>query len=136
VVVDEKGLLARTNKAFSQLLGFTKAEAIGKHMSEFAPLAEGIYECTTGEMIQIDEEYSKVVESNMLLFQEKGKMQNAVSYMLRKDSKIVPVEDNMVYLLDKEGKRIGAVAITRDITERRKAEKERFSSSVVSKKKR
>ena len=49
-------------------------------------------------------------------------MQNAISYLLRKDNKIVPVEDNMVYLLDKDGMRIGAVAITRDITERRKTE--------------
>ena len=60
----------------------------------------------------------------MLQFQEKGKMQNAISYFLRKDNKIVPVEDNMVYLLDKDGMRIGAVAVTRDNTERYKAEQQ------------
>jgi PAS domain S-box-containing protein len=124
VVIDKRGLLSRANKAFLKLLGFSEAEVLGKHMSEFAPMSEGTYECTTGETIQLNEEYSNQVEANMLLFQEKGRMQNAVSYMLRKDNIIVPVEDNMVYLLDKEGKRTGAVAITRDITERKKAEKQ------------
>jgi len=123
-VVDKGGLLIRVNDAFLKLTGFSKAEALEKHMSEFAPMSEGTYQCTTGEVIRLDEEYAKLVETNMLLFQEKGRMQNAISYMLRKDKKIVPVEDNMTYLVNKEGQRIGAVAITRDITERRKAEKD------------
>ena len=124
VVTDDKGHLTNVNYAFLELLGFSKTEVIGKHMSEFAPMNGGTYECSTGELMLINEEFADQVKSNMLLFREKGRMQNAQSYLLRKDNKIVPVEDNIVCLLDKEGKRIGAVAITRDITERRKAEKE------------
>jgi PAS domain S-box-containing protein len=124
VVVDMSGVLTRVNSAFLQLTGFSKEEVLGKHMPELVPTSAGTYKCTTGELIQIDEKFFKIVESNMLQFQEKGSMQNAINYLLRKDNKLVPVEDNMVYLLDREGKRIGAVAITRDITDRRKAEQE------------
>ena len=122
VVTDKSGYLTRVNNAFLQLLGFSEAEVIGKHMSEFSPISAGTYECTTGELIQINEEFYNYIESKMLQFKEKGIMQNAISYLRRKDNKIVPVEDNMVYLLDKEGMRSGAFAITRDITERKKTE--------------
>ena len=123
VVVDERGYLTSANNAFLRLLGLSKAEAIGKHMSEFSPAQEGTYKCTTGEVIQINDKYYNQMQSSMLLFQEKGIMKNAISYLLRKDNTIVPVEDSMVYLFDKEGMRSGAVAITRDITERKKTER-------------
>ena len=122
VVTDVGGYFTRVNNAFLQLTGFSEAEVIGKHMSEFSPTIEGTYECSTGDLIQINEEFYKQVESKMLLFIEKGIMHNAIGYLLCKDNKIVPVEDSMVYLTDTEGMRVGAVAIARDITERKKAE--------------
>ena len=126
VVTDMGGYFTRVNKAFLQLLGFSKAEVIGKHMSEFSPTIVGTYECSTGELIQINEEFYNYVESKMLLFMDKGIVHNAIGYLLCKDNKIVPVEDNMVYLTDTEDMRIGAVAITRDITERIKAEEKLY----------
>ena len=123
VVTDMKGCFTRVNNAFLQLTGFSETEVIGKHMSEFSPTIEGTYECSTGELIEINEEFYQNVESNMSLFIEKGIMHNAIGYLLCKENKIVPVEDSMVYLTDTEGMRIGAVAIARDITERKKAER-------------
>ena len=58
----------------------------------------------------------------MASFVEKGKLSNAMGYQLRKDGKIVPVEDNMVFLFDNKGEKNGAFAIIRDITERKRVE--------------
>jgi len=124
VVTDEKGYLTTTNNAFLRLCGFSKAEVVGKHISKFSPMNEGTYESTTGELIEINEGFANYIKSMMGEFVEKKQLSNRTTYYLRKDSKIVPVEDNMVFLVDKKGMKIGAVAIIRDITEREKAQKE------------
>jgi len=45
-------------------------------------------------------------------------------HLIRKDNKVIPLEENIVYLYDKEGSVIGAVGIIIDVTERRKSERE------------
>lgn len=124
VVTDSTGYITRTNKSFLQLLGYREKELIGKHMAEFSPMKEGSYESTSGELIQINEEIFNATKTSMSILVEKGKMYRAMGYHIRKDNKLVPVEDSMVFLHNKKGERIGALAIIRDITERRKAEKE------------
>ena len=124
VVTDKMGYIARVNKAFPQLLGLEEKEIIGKHMSELSPTKEGVYESTTGESIQINEAFFDLVKTSIARFVKKGMMQNAVGYHIRKDNKLVPVENNIVFLYDKDGERTGAVGIIRDITERKNAEKQ------------
>jgi PAS domain S-box-containing protein len=136
VVTDDKGYIVRANKAFLHLVACKKKEVVGKHMSEFAPMQEGTYKSVTGELIEIDKRYSDHIQSTMSRFAEKEKIRNALSYYQRKDNKIVPVEDSMVFLFDTTGRKIGAVAIIRDITEREKADKEikegkEFLESVI-----
>jgi PAS domain S-box-containing protein len=123
VVTDDKGYIVRVNKAFLHLVSCKGKAVAGKHISDFAPLKEGTYESVTGELIEIDKKYSDHIISTMSQFAEKEKIRNALSYYLRKDNKVVPVEDNMVFLFDNKRRKIGAVAIIRDITEREKAEK-------------
>ena len=55
---------------------------------------------------------------------EEGRVTHWESYYLRKDGTIVPVEMKIAHLFNEQGDGIGAVGIIRDITERRKAEKE------------
>ena len=136
IVTDEKGYIIRVNEAFRRLVSCEGEEAVGKHTSAFAPIKEGTYESVTGELIKIDKRYSDHIKYAMSRFAENEKIRNALSHYLRKDNKVVPVEDSMVFLFDTKGRKIGAVAIIRDITEREKAEKEikegkEFLESVI-----
>jgi len=122
IFTDEKGYIVETNKAYVALTGYKKDEIIGKHTSEFSPMKEGTYECTTGELVRIDKTFSEQLRTTMKRYVEKGKLQNVMGYQLRKDHKIVPVEDSMFFLLGNDGERIGGVAVIRDITVRKKSE--------------
>ena len=136
IFTDEKGYISEANKAFMELTGYNKEEIIGKHTAEFSPMKEGTYECTTGELIQIDKKFSDDIQSTMRTFMEGNNLRNVMGFQLRKDGKIVPVEDNMVFLLGGNGEKIGAFAVIRDITERKKADREineakEFLESVI-----
>jgi len=124
VVSDTKGFLNRANKSFYALTGYTKEEVCGKRMPEFTVIMEGTYESTTGEVIEIDSKYVDYTVSMVSRFVSEGKIAGWESYLIRKDNKVIPVDVNIVYLLDKEGVRAGTVGILRDATERKKAEKQ------------
>ena len=123
-VSDNLGYVTRANKSFLKIIDFEEEEIAGKHMMELSLTEGGTYKSTTGELVEINEEFFnsswKMTEK---LFDE-GKITNWESYYLRKDRKIVPVEMNIAYLYDDDGNITGSVGINRDITERKKAEKE------------
>ena len=53
MVSDKTGYITKVNKYFLELFGYSKEEVIGKHVMECTPmLDEGIYECTSGEVIK------------------------------------------------------------------------------------
>jgi PAS domain S-box-containing protein len=115
--------IARANKAFVQLLGYEPAELVGKHLGELFPPEPGLYESSTGSTIEIDESfYSKTYETMGRLIEE-GSVSHVEFYYLSKHGLLIPVEQTMFYVCDKKGYRIAAVAICRDISERKKAEK-------------
>ncbi|MCK5138626.1 MAG: PAS domain S-box protein, partial [Thermodesulfovibrionia bacterium] len=75
-------------------------------------------------MVEINEAFLNTsMEMSVKLFEE-GKVSDWESYYLRKDGIIVPVEMKLSHLYDEIGDNIGAVGVIRDITERKKAEKE------------
>jgi len=121
---DDLGNIVRANKSLLNLTGFTEEEILGKHTAELSPYEEGTYECTTGQSVDIGEDFfADGTNMSNILF-EKGKISNWERYFLRKDNKIVPVEVNTVMLYENSGEFIGAAGIVRDITERRKKELE------------
>ena len=124
ITTDSKGYVSRANRAFLQLLGYTNDEVIGKHMAEFSPLEEGTYDLVTGEVVTIDSDHFDKVSELMVGLVEEGKISNLEFHLIRKDKKVIPVEENIVYLYDKEGTVIGAVGIIRDISERMKSERD------------
>ena len=119
------GYVTKVNKHFLELLGYSEGEVVGKFVADLTPSSEGeTYESVTGELVTIDKEYS---DNTMTMIEElltKGKVANWEAYYIRKDKKVVPIEQNIVCLYDSEGERTGAVSIIRDITDRRRAEKE------------
>jgi PAS domain S-box-containing protein len=125
VLADTTGNITRANESFLQLIGYQCEEITEKHVMELSITEKGQYKSTTGEIVEIDEEFfeeaKEVVYEN--LFKE-GKIVNWKSYYLRKDQRIVPVEMNITYLHNKNGEVIGSVGINRDITKRKIAERE------------
>lgn len=124
LVSDTKGNLVRANKFFLNLLGYKQEEIIGKHISEFTPLQEGVYASSIGTLVTIDKEYLDQSYSMVSALVETGKVTNRETYFLTKDKNAIPIEESIVLLYDDVGKRIGAVGILRDITARKKAENE------------
>ena len=93
-------------------------------MVEFTPTEEGTYESTTGELVRIDEKFFN--ESGRIIndYIKEGKVSKFESYMVRKDKKLVPLDQKANFLFNEKKERIGTVAILRDITERKQAEDE------------
>jgi len=130
IISDNNGYLTRINKSFLKMIGVKEDEIIGKHLAELSPLEEGNHESTTGESLQIGREYldNALVFAAKLL--EEGKIANYESYN-RSDKKVVPVESNMSLLYNEKGEQLGAIGIIRDITERKKMEKQLFQSEKL-----
>jgi PAS domain S-box-containing protein len=125
VVSDSTGNIVKANKSFSDLIGYQIENILGKHIMELSITEPGIYESTTGDMIEINEDFFN--ETREIIYEKllkEGALSNWESYYLNKDGKIVPVEQNISYLFDEEGNIIGSVGINRDITERQLIEKE------------
>ena len=124
IVGDSRGTLVRVNRYFCELLGYDAKDVLGKHMSEFTATEKGAYDATTGESIEITQEYLDRQVQTVSLLREEKKVANWETYLIRKDGRLIPGEVNINYLYDEDGKRTGAVGIVRDSTERKKAEKE------------
>ncbi|MCK5601991.1 PAS domain S-box protein, partial [Candidatus Pacearchaeota archaeon] len=109
MIVDPGGNIVRTNKALQKMVGYTQEELIGKHASE----------------LNIKEEKYRKISTDMVarLF-EKGSVENAENMWMRKDGSLFPIEINMALFKDGEGNYSGGVSIVRDITDRKRTDKE------------
>jgi PAS domain S-box-containing protein len=124
IVSDSMGTLTRANKSFLELIGYSEQEVTGKHVTEISIKEGGVYKTSSGETIEIGEDFfNDAMEMSAKLWEE-GQLTHWESYFLRKDRTIVPVEMKIARLSNEKGNDIGSVGIIRDITERRKAEKE------------
>ena len=124
IIGDEVGMISRTNKSFQELLGYTEDEIQGRHIGEFVPVEPGTYESRAGTMVTLDDKFFQEAEDRMTELVEGGSLAAWQSCYLGKDGKIIPVEQTISFLYDKNGERTGVVGISRDITERVKAEQE------------
>ena len=106
------------------MTGYDAEEVIGRSSMELAPQEEGEYESTSGDLIKIGKEFFAHSKKMIERLYENKVLNQWQSYYLCKDGKIVPVERNVVLLHDGTGEVRGACGISRDISERRKAEQE------------
>ncbi len=122
LIADFTGHVVTVNAAMEHLLGFTAEEMLGRHLIEMGPF-DGVFESTTGETVEIGEDYqnSQVERANELF--QKGRVSNYDFYLFNKDSKVVPVEATIAILKDKNGERRGSICNFRDITQRKIADR-------------
>ncbi len=117
-----EGRIDRANNAFLDLLGYRTEEIEGTRIADLSPHPGSTYDCTTGEKVTIDDTYLEHLMEQLHLFFEKGVITNWEFYLVDKQGTLVPVESNVVSLLDDRQERIGDVGIIRDITRRRQEE--------------
>jgi len=126
VIVDGNGFITGVNQSFAGMLGKAKEEIIGQLTYELGPMA-GTYHATTGESVVLDQSYTDYNVEKMQQFtkpEEGGKIENWEFYVRHKSGDLVPLDMTITFQFDEHGAITGGVGTARDITERKKAEKE------------
>ncbi|MCK5513383.1 MAG: PAS domain S-box protein, partial [Deltaproteobacteria bacterium] len=109
LICDEKGHVLSVNSALENMYGYKREELVGQHVSVLA--------------MKGDEELRKKALENAAELFEKGNASHE-SVFKRKDGKLVEAECNSSMIRDKDGNYIAGVTIFRDISERKKVERE------------
>jgi PAS domain S-box-containing protein len=115
VLYDSKGVIQDLNRRALQMLGYEAEEVLGRHWETLMPPAESAVAREGRRQVK-----RLVAES---IKQGSYQSQEIVSY-INKDGRPVRVESTGASIRDHRGKFIGFVAIFRDISERRRLEKE------------
>ena len=100
------GMITTINRGAEVLLGWPRAEQVGRHYGEFLTPASFVLTQERARRIQAGEKVSSIYEIDLV----------------RKDGGGVPVEARSRLIRDGEGKPIGILAAHRDITERKRSE--------------
>jgi PAS domain S-box-containing protein len=100
-----EGIVTSWNAGAERIYGYTAEEAIGRHISFITPP-----ECA-GEL-------ASILDS----LQRGGRFKHLETVRVRKDGSKIDVSISISPIIGTEGRRIGASAIARDITERKRAE--------------
>jgi len=124
IISDSNGHITRINRAVLEITGYPPEELIGKTPMALSMLEGGRYETKTGEELWLSDKDIEKILGRMQEFLRDGKISNYISYILRKDGRLVEVEYNITMLYDEQGNTVGAVAMTRDRTESSRMEKE------------
>ena len=123
IAADGEGYITRTNKAFLESLHYEENEVVGKHIADFSIKEVGTYELTTGDSVDITQEYFDDQNEMISRLVEGTAIRSRKSYFMRKDGKVIPCEQNIAPLYNEAGEVVGAVGIMRDITERLKSDR-------------
>jgi PAS domain S-box-containing protein len=107
-LVDMEGRIRESNTTFRKILGYTEEELLQRSYEDITPLSWHAVEDSIIKNQVLQRGYSDVYEKEYI----------------RKDTTILPVELRTYLLRDGEGKPSGMWAFVRDITERKRIEKE------------
>ncbi len=126
VIVDSSGRITRVNESLVEMLGKPREDLEGLLMYELGPV-EGTYTSTTGSSVTLDKAYADYQFSKVEEFTRphpSGKIENWEYYMFNAGGDVVPLEITITFQRDTGGAISGGIGAVRDITERKKAEKE------------
>jgi PAS domain S-box-containing protein len=110
IVTDARGYISRVNETIASMTGFAAEELPGRHIVE---------------LFQTDEETLQLGQKAMGDLRTQGIVKNIELTVVKKDQGVIPCEVNITSLAFKDGISTGAVAVIRDITERKQAEQEK-----------
>jgi PAS domain S-box-containing protein len=113
IATDENGLIKFMNPVAKQITGWGEEEAMGKTLNEVFNIIK------EGSGVPVDDPVANVIEKNQIM------ELNEPTLLITKDGSKVPIDDSSAPIRDKAGNIIGVALVFRDITERRKTEKER-----------
>ncbi len=114
VTVDHAGCLRSLNREALRIFGYEESELLGSHFSQLVPPAER-------------SEYARFLENRLARGGERLAGHGLEVNGLRRDGTVFPMELGLSAM--SVGERRGFVAVTRDVTARRRAE--RFKSDLV-----
>ncbi len=124
IICDSSGVIVDPNRAFLNMIGYERTDVCSRYPFDFGVLEPGEYECTTGEAVRIDDAYLQRQQDAIASFRRDGTISNWVMYYKSSAGKLIPVNQNAVFLYTDTGNRNGSFAIMRDITEQRTTELE------------
>lgn len=105
ITTDLDGKIVTFNEGAERILGYRRNEVIGKYMSDYY--------------------YHREDRRKILEIIDKGVMvTNYETQLIRKDGKIIDISLSISLLRDEDGKVIGTVGISKDITEWKKAQRQ------------
>jgi PAS domain S-box-containing protein len=99
------GIVTSWNASAERMYGYTAAEAIGQHISFITP-----------------SEYANELASLLVSLQRGKRIDHLETMRVRKDGTIIHVSVSVSPVISAKGRLLGASAIARDITERKRAE--------------
>jgi PAS domain S-box-containing protein len=119
VLTDNKGFILKINKYFIELLSCKQDDVIGEHISKYGPKVNTTYKSTTGESVHIDDKFFDETAKMYEQFVEKKQPIIRQAYFVSTNDILIPVEQNISFFYDEKGNIVGALAIIRDISERK-----------------
>jgi PAS domain S-box-containing protein len=109
IVSSPEGYITMVNEAVEKMLGYSRDELIGKHPTELGIKGD---------------DHDRKREEFVASLQEDGHVIGFEHTWLKKDGSLLDIGMNITFLKDTQENITGAVASVRDITERKKVEKE------------
>jgi PAS domain S-box-containing protein len=113
IATDKKGDIIFMNPVAREVTGWSQEEAIGKSLNDVFQLIN------EDSGLPLEDPVTKILQKDMII------ELSDPTLLITKDGTALPIDDSSAPIRDENGGVIGVALVFRDITERKKAEKER-----------